>query len=377
MKLELTAEQRAARAEFRDFVAREITPFAAQWDREEAISLEVIGKLRERGYLGSTVPREYGGGGRDLITYGLLTEEIGKGCSSVRSLLTVHDMTSYGIQRWGNKEHKERYLPRLATGEIIGAFALTEPNVGSNAKAVETQAVADGDSYLLTGVKKWTTYGQIADLFIVLAQCEGKPTTSLMDRDTPGLTITPMKGLLGTRASMLAEMKLEECRVPATNLVGRIGFGMSHILSAALEQGRYSVAWGSVGIAQAALEAAMKYSQERQQFGVPIGEHQLVRAMLSDMITEVRAARLLCLRSGYLRDQGDPGALAETMLAKYHASKTAMRVAESAVQIHGGNGVSDDYPVARYFRDAKVMEIIEGSTQIQQIAIARAELEAR
>lgn len=371
MKLELTAEQRAARAEFRDFVAREIAPFAGQWDRDEAISLEVIGKLRERGYLGSTVPREYGGGGRDLVTYGLLTEEIGKGCSSVRSLLTVHDMTSYGIQRWGNKDHKERYLPRLARGEILGAFALTEPNVGSNAKAVETQAVADGDSYLLTGVKKWTTYGQIADLFIVLAQCEGKPTTFLMERDTPGLTITPMKGLLGTRASMLAELKLEECRVPAANLVGRIGFGMSHILSAALEQGRYSVAWGSVGIAQAALEAAMKYSQERQQFGVPIGDHQLVRAMLSDMITEVRAARLLCLRSGYLRDQGDPGALAETMLAKYHASKTAMRVAESAVQIHGGNGVSDEYPVARYFRDAKVMEIIEGSSQIQQIMIAR------
>jgi glutaryl-CoA dehydrogenase (non-decarboxylating) len=371
MKLELTAEQRAARQEFRDFVTAEVAPHAAEWDREEAVSMEAIAKLRERGYLGATLPKEYGGGGRDMVTYGLLTEEIGKGCSSLRSLLTVHDMTSYGLLRWGNQAQRDEYLPRLAKAEILGAFALTEPNVGSNARAVETQAVADGDSYVLTGVKKWTTYGQIADLFLVLAQCDGKPTTFLMERDTPGLTITPMKGLLGTRASMLAELELAEVRVPATHLVGRIGFGMTHVLAAALEMGRYSVAWGSVAIAQASLEATLSYAQERQQFGVPLADHQLVRAMIADMLTDVRAARLLCLRCGYLRDQGDPGSLAETMLAKYFASKVAFRAATDAVQIHGANGVGSEYPVSRYLRDAKVMEIIEGSTQIQQITLPR------
>jgi glutaryl-CoA dehydrogenase (non-decarboxylating) len=371
MKLELTPEQRAARAEFREFVRSEIAPHGETWDQEEAIPREAIEKLRERGYLGSTIPREHGGGGKDQITYGLLTEEIGKGCSSTRSLLTVHDMACFAILRWGNAEQRAKYLPALATAETIGAFALSEPNVGSNARGVETVAVADGDDYLITGTKKWTTFAQIADLFLVLAQVEGKPTTFLVPRGSAGLSIKPMTGLLGTRASMLGEMELQEVRVPKTDLVGRIGFGMTHVLAAALEQGRYSVAWGSVAIAQASLEASLKYSQERHQFGVPIGDHQLVREMLSNMLTEVRAARLLCLRSGYLRDQGDPAALAETMLAKYYASRVAFRAATDAVQIHGANGCTPDYPVARYYRDAKVMEIIEGSTQIQQITLPR------
>jgi glutaryl-CoA dehydrogenase (non-decarboxylating) len=369
VKLELTPEQRAARAEFRAFTAREISPHAGQWDRDEAIPPELVARLRERGYLGSNVAGEHGGLGRDMITYGLLTEEIARGCSSVRSLLTVHDMVAHAIQRWGSRELKDRYLPRMARGEILGALALSEPNAGSDAKSVETTAVEDGDSWVLNGRKKWTTFGQIAGLFLAFAQAGGKPTAFLVERESPGFTVRPLKGIVGTRASLLAELFLEDCRIPKANLLGRVGFGISHVAAAALEQGRYSVAWGSVGIAQACLDACRTYTAERRQFGVPLADHQLIRALLTDMIVDVRAARLLCLRAGWLRETGDPGAPAETMAAKYFASRVATRAANDAVQIHGANGLSEDYPVARYLRDSKVTEIIEGSTQIQQITI--------
>ncbi|HYO14781.1 MAG TPA: acyl-CoA dehydrogenase family protein [Thermoanaerobaculia bacterium] len=369
MKLELTPEQRAARAEFRAFTAQEISPHADRWDREEAIPPALVGKLRDRGYLGSNVAPEHGGLGRDMITYGLLTEEIARGCSSVRSLLTVHDMVAHAIQRWGSRDLKDRYLPRMAKGEILGALALSEPNAGSDAKSVETAAVEDGDSWVLNGRKKWTTFGQIAGLFLIFAQVEGKPAAFLVEREIPGFTVYPLKGIVGTRASLLAELFLEDCRVPRASLLGRVGFGISHVAAAALEQGRYSVAWGSVGIAQACLDACQAYTATRKQFGVPLVDHQLIRALLTDMIVDVRAARLLCLRAGWLRETGDPSAPAETMAAKYFASRVATRAANDAVQIHGANGLSEEYPVARYLRDSKVTEIIEGSTQIQQITI--------
>jgi len=375
VQLELTAAQRAARDEFRAFTAAAIVPHAGRWDRDEALPPEIVRRLAELGYLGTIVPRELGGPGLDMITYGVLTEELGRGCSSVRSLLTVHDMACQAIVRWGSRAQKESYLPRLVRGELLGAFALSEPNAGSDAKGIETTAEADGDGYRITGRKKWITFAQIAHLFLLIVQCEGKPTAFLIERDTPGLAIEPIRGLLGTRASMLGEMTLAGCRVPAANLVGRIGFGISHVVAAALEQGRYSVACGAVGIAQASLDACLQYSRERQQFGSPIFDHQLIRAMLTDMLVQVRAARLLCYRAGWLRQNGDPGAFAETMAAKYYAAIVAARAATDAVQIHGANGCSDSFPVARYFRDAKVMEIIEGSTQIQQMVMPRFELQ--
>jgi glutaryl-CoA dehydrogenase (non-decarboxylating) len=293
----------------------------------------------------------------------------------VRSLLTVHDMVAHAIHRWGSRAQREHWLPLLAHGEVIGALALSEPNAGSDAKSIETAAVDVGDAWVLNGRKKWTTFGQIANLFLVLAQADGKPTAFLVERESPGLTVRPLKGILGTRASMLAEITFEECRVPKESLIGRSGFGVSHVIAAALEQGRYSVAWGSVGIGQACLDACRTYAAERQQFGVPIGDHQLIRRMLTEMIANVRAARLLCLRAGWLRDAGDPGAAGEVMLAKYFASTMATRAANDAVQIHGANGCSEDYPVGRYLRDSRVMEIIEGSTQIQQITIPLFEMQ--
>ncbi len=375
MNLELTPQQRAAREEFRAFVAAEIAPYAGRWDREAAIPMELVGRLREHRYLGSNVPADYGGPGRDNITYGLLTEEIAKGCSSVRSLLTVHDMVAHVIGRWGSPGQRERYLPALARGEILGAFCLSEPNAGSDAKSVETVARDDGDAWVLDGRKKWTTFGQIANLFLVLAQIEGKPTAFLVERDLPGVTMKPLSGVTGTRASMLAEIFFEGVRVPKENLIGKPGFGVSAVMSTALDHGRYSVAWGAVGLAQACLDASRAYAAERRQFGVPIADHQLIRRMLTNMIAEVRAARLLCLRAGWLRDTRDPGATSEIWVAKYYASTMATRAALDAVQIHGANGCSEDYPVERYLRDSRVLEIIEGSTQIQQITIPLFELQ--
>lgn len=370
MKIELTTQQKDAQAEFRAFVDEEVMPHANRYDQEERTPPALIEKLAQKGYLGAVLPRVVGGKGMDMITYGLLNEEIGRGCSSLRSLLTVHCMVAYALSKWGNKSQKEYWLPKLATGEIVAAFALSEPNVGSDAKSVETTATLSGDSYVLNGQKKWITYGQIADVFLVFAQCAGKPSAFLVEKNSPGLSIQPISGMLGVRASMLAELEFRDCRIPQENLVGRLGFGFSYVASSALDYGRYSVAWGSVGIAQACLEACIQYTSQRKQFGVYLKEHQLIRQKITEMIANVKAARLLCYQAGYLKEIGEPNSIIETSIAKYFASTTATKVANDAVQIHGANGCTSEYSVARYLRDAKIMEIIEGSTQIQQITIA-------
>jgi alkylation response protein AidB-like acyl-CoA dehydrogenase len=367
----LTDQQREAQAAFRNFVDAEIVPHAAEYDRAERIPPTLIRQLAGQKLLGALLPREYGGSGIDMLTYGLLHEEMGRGCSSTRSLLTVHDMSAQAILRWGSREQREQWLPRLATGEVIAAFCLTEPGVGSNAKSVKTCATAAGSFYILNGRKKWITFGQIADVFLIFAQCEGRAVAFLIERDTPGVSVNPIFGMLGVRASMLAEIVLEECRVPQANLIGRLGFGFSHIASTALDLGRYTVAWGCVGIGQACLEASLSYADEREQFGVRLIEHQLVQQMLTDMIVNVKAARLLCYQAARSKEARAPEAIMETTIAKYFASTMATRAAGDAVQIHGANGCSSDYPVQRYLRDAKIMEIIEGSTQMQQITIAK------
>ena len=370
MKLELSAQQKNYRTEFRDFVDREICPHAGEWDRQEFTPPELIQKIAERGFLGALLPQEYGGGGMDAIGYGILNEEIGRGCSSIRSLLTVHNMVSQALYKWGSKLQKEYWLPKLASGETIGAFALSEPNVGSDAKSVETAATRVGDAYVLNGQKKWITYGQIADVFLVFAKCEDKPTAFLVEKDNPNLAIEPMSGLLGTRASMTAELKFNNCHIPLDSLVGRLGLGFAYVAASALDYGRHSVASGCVGIAQACLEACIKYTNERKQFGVYLKEHQLIRQKITQMITNVKAARLLCYQAAYLKEINDPNSIVETSIAKYFASTIASKIANDTVQVHGGNGCSNKYPVERYLRDSKVMEIIEGSTQIQEITIA-------
>ncbi len=372
MRIELTQQQKESQASFRAFVEAEIQPNADRYDREESTPREIIQRVAQQGYLGAIIPRAYGGSEMDMITFGLLNEALGRGCSSLRSLLTVHSMVAYTIGRWGSKEQKTYWLPRLASGETIAAFGLSEPEVGSDASSVKTTATLDEQEYRLQGHKKWMTYGQIADLFLIFARNGSGLSAFLVERETPGFAVSPITGILGTRASMLAELVLEDCRIPAQNLLGGRGFGMASIASSALDVGRYCVAWGSVGILRACLEDSLRYSSERQQFGVPLRQHELIQQMLTEMITNLNAARLLCLQAGYAKDQSDPSTVMQTFIAKYFASVKAVQAANDAVQLHGANGCSSEYSVQRYMRDARVMEIIEGSTQIQQITIANA-----
>jgi glutaryl-CoA dehydrogenase (non-decarboxylating) len=371
MVFQLTLEQQERQQAFKSFVSKTVLPYADTYDREEYTPPALIKKMAQEGYLGALIPEQWHGSGMDMITFGLLNEELGRGCSSLRSLLTVHSMVAHAILRWGSQQQKEHWLPKLATGAAIGAFGLTEPNVGSDAKSVETEALLRSDVYILNGVKKWTTYGQIADLFLIFARCDDQISAFLVARDTPGLVVRPLHGMLGTRASMLAEFHLSDCHVAKEMLVGGRGFGLASVAQSSLDIGRYSVAWGCVGLAQRCLELSLEYASTRKQFGVHLREHQLVQQMLADMITQIKAARLLCLQAGHSKTLGAPETIMETWIAKYFASTTAAKVANNAVQIHGANGCSADYSVQRYLRDAKIMEIIEGSTQIQQITIAQ------
>jgi len=370
MKIELTQRQEKAKKGFRDFVDEHVVPFADQQDRQEGTAREAIERLASAGYLAPTIPKESGGRGMDMLTFGLLCEEIGRGSASLLSLLTVQAMVSQAILKWGSAKQTEQWLPRLTAGETISGFALTESNVGSDAKSVEATATLSDDSYVLNGEKKWISWGQIADMFLVVVQCEGMPSAFLLERDTPGFVAEPIHGMLGFRSAMLAKLRMADCRVPIDNILGKVGFGLSHVGGTALDCGRYSVAWGCVGLAQACLEACISYTTEREQGGSRLREYQLIQKMIADMFAHIAAARMLCYRAGYLKEAGSPKSIMETCVAKYFASSAAYKAATDAVQIHGATGCSSDSPVQRYFRDAKIMEIIEGTSQIQQVLIS-------
>jgi alkylation response protein AidB-like acyl-CoA dehydrogenase len=359
------------RREYKAFVDSEVAPFAEKFDRKEKVPGSLIEKLGSKGYLGACIPRESGGMGMNVTTFGGLCEEIGRGSASLSSLFAVHGMVSQSLIKWGNNEQKKYWLPRMASGKKIGAFALTEPSVGSDANSIETRATKNKKTFVLSGKKKWISFGQIADVFLIVAQYKNKPTAFIVEKDTPGIAITPISGMLGFRAAMLAEIKMKNCRVPEENIIGKIGFGFSHVVGHALDYGRYCIAWSCVGLAQACLEASLRYARTRKQGGYYLKEYQLIQAMIADMITNIKAARLLCLEAGHLKDRGEPNSIMETSIAKYFASRIAMKTASDAVQIHGANGCSSEYPLQRYLRDAKIMEIIEGSTQIQQIIISK------
>jgi hypothetical protein len=374
-----TTEQARLATSFADFVQAEIAPYADEWDRREALPAGLVADLGRRGYLGATVPRHHGGGGFDNISLGLLHEAVGAGCTAVRSLLTVHGMVCRAIARWGNRAQQARWLPRLAAGETVAAFALTEPEAGSDIAAIRATARPAGPGFVLDGVKQWITYGGHADLFLVFARlAEGgddatanREAAFLVSRETAGLAVEPVSGLLGARASHVAKVRFRGCRLPADSLIGRPGFGLAAVAADALELGRYSVAWGCVGLLRGCLDATVAYTQNRRQFGTRLRDQPLIQRMVADMATSLSAARLLCYRAGTLRQAGDPGAVHATWAAKYFAADRAFRSARDAVQCHGANGCSDSYPVQRYLRDAKIMEIIEGSTELQQTVIAR------
>jgi hypothetical protein len=355
----------------RDFVQQTISPRADEWDREQRLPRAVLEAVASAGYFGAAVPAEHGGLGLDMLTYGLLHGEIGRGCSSLRSILTVHGMVVRAIDRWGTAEQKARWLPPLARGEVLGAFAMSELDAGSDLGAIATEAVRTRDTLVLRGAKCWTTAGQIADLFLVFARQGGQPVAVLVEGDRPGLRRRPRGDMLGVRASMLADLELRDCPVPHTNVLGRPGFGVTHVGGTALNDGRFTVAWGCVGVVQACLDLSVAYAGERRQFGRFLREHQLVQRMITDMVVGLEAARLLCREAARATEEGAPTAVVTTAMAKYLAAGTLARAARDAVQIQGARGCSAQSPVQRYLRDAKIMEIIEGSTEMQQVMIAQ------
>ncbi|MGY4904368.1 acyl-CoA dehydrogenase family protein [Streptomyces sp. 900116325] len=376
MNLELSEEQEAVRQLAKDFVAREITPHVVEWDRAENVDRSIVEKLGSLGFLGLTVPEEYGGSGGDHLAYCLVTEELGRGDSSVRGIVSVSlGLVAKTIATWGDEEQKRRWLPRLTAGEAIGCFGLTEPGTGSDAGNLTTKAVRDGDSYVINGTKMFITNGTWADVVLLFARTGDTPghkgiSAFLVPTDTPGLTRRTIHGKLGLRGQATAEVVLEDVRVPATTLLGPEGKGFSIAMSA-LAKGRMSVAAGCVGIAQAALDAAVGYAGEREQFGKSIASYQLVQELISDIAVDVDAARLLTWRVADLIDRGEDFATAASK-AKLFASEAAVRAANNALQVFGGYGYIDEYPVGKLLRDARVMTLYEGTSQIQKLIIGRA-----
>lgn len=376
MNLELSEEQEAVRRLAEDFVAREVTPHAVEWDRAESVDKSIVGKLGALGFLGLTVPEEYGGSGGDHLSYCLVTEELGRGDSSVRGIVSVSlGLVAKTIASWGSEEQKHQWLPRLTAGETIGCFALTEPGTGSDAGNLTTKAVRDGGDYVINGTKMFITNGTWADVVLLFARTDDTPghkgiSAFLVPADSPGLTRRTIHGKLGLRGQATAELVLEDVRVPAAALMGPEGKGFSLAMSA-LAKGRMSVAAGCVGIARAALDAALRYAGEREQFGKSIASYQLVQELISDISVDVDAARLLTWRVADLIDRGADFATAAST-AKLFASEAAVRAANNALQVFGGYGYIDEYPVGKLLRDARVMTLYEGTSQIQKLIIGRA-----
>ncbi|MCX4536096.1 acyl-CoA dehydrogenase family protein [Streptomyces sp. NBC_00841] len=376
MNLELSEEQEAVRQLAKDFVAREITPHVVEWDRTENVDKSIVKKLGALGFLGLTVPEEYGGSGGDHLAYCLVTEELGRGDSSVRGIVSVSlGLVTKTIAAWGSEEQKQQWLPRLTAGEAIGCFGVTEPGTGSDAGSLTTKAVRDGDSYVINGTKMFITNGTWADVVLLFARTNDTPghkgiSAFLVPTDNPGLSRRTIHGKLGLRGQATAEVVLEDVRVPATALLGPEGKGFSIAMSA-LAKGRMSVAAGCVGIAQAALDAAVGYAGEREQFGKSIASYQLVQELISDIAVDVDAARLLTWRVADLIDRGEEFATAASK-AKLFASEAAVRAANNALQVFGGYGYIDEYPVGKLLRDARVMTLYEGTSQIQKLIIGRA-----
>ncbi|MFD0040761.1 acyl-CoA dehydrogenase family protein [Streptomyces anulatus] len=376
MDLTLSEEQEAVRKLAEDFVAREVAPHAVAWDRAENVDKSIVKKLGDLGFLGLTVPEEYGGSGGDHLSYCLVTEELGRGDSSVRGIVSVSlGLVAKTVASWGSEEQKRQWLPRLTAGEVIGCFGLTEPGTGSDAGNLATRAVRDGGDYVVNGTKMFITNGTWADVVLLFARTNDAPghrgvSAFLVPTDTPGLTRRTIHGKLGLRGQATAELVLQDVRVPAGALLGPEGKGFSIAMSA-LAKGRMSVAAGCVGIAQAALDAAVRYAGEREQFGKAIARHQLVQELLSDIAVDVDAARLLTWRVADLIDRGQEFATAASK-AKLYASEAAVRCANNALQVFGGYGYIDEYPVGKLLRDARVMTLYEGTSQIQKLIIGRA-----
>ena len=376
MEFELTPAQAAVQKLAREFAQDRVAPLAREMDERGQMPLALVGEMGALGLLGGPLPPEYGGQGWDPLSLALCYEELGRADSSVRGFMTVHtSLVSQCILAWGTAEQKEATLPRLASGEWIGCYALTEPNAGSDAASMETTATEADSSYRLSGEKIWITNGGIAQVGIVFASRDRAARhrgicAFLLEMNAPGLRREKMPGReLGHRASDHAHLYFEDTSAPAGALLGQSGEGFKVAMSA-LDRGRLGVAAGAVGVGQACLEASIAFAQSRRQFGQRIGDFEMIQAVLADMAADIEAARLLVYRAAWLQAQGRP-ATRETSIAKLFATEAAARAASEAVLLHGGRGYSNEYPVERYYRDIKGLQIYEGTSHIQRIVIAR------
>ena len=378
MDMFLNEKNHAVRRSVRAFCERELMPIAKDLDLEARFPWEVVEKMGKLGYFGIQVPKEFGGAGMDAVSYVIVIEEISRVCAALGLCLTVHyGVGIYPIMVFGTDEQKEKWIPTLAKGEKIGAFCLTEPNAGTDPGAIEATAFRDGDHYVVNANKVFVTNGGIADICLIFVRTDtegGHKGISVLvaERGTPGFVVGDLEDLCGMRANPVSSIRLYDCRVPVGNLIGKEGMGLQIGLQA-LDTGRMGVAAQALGIAQAAFDESVRYAKERRQFGVPIAKHQAIQMMIADMATQIDAARLMVYRAAVMSNQDQPLSQVSAM-AKLFASETACKVTDLAVQIHGGYGYSKSYPVERYYRDARVTRIYEGTSEIQRVVIARSVL---
>jgi butyryl-CoA dehydrogenase len=376
MDFDLTDEQRLIKDTAREFTDKEIVVQSRENARNHHFDLEIVKKLADQGYLGAIVPPEYGGAGLDYLSYGLVVEEIGRGCSSVRTVVSVQtSLVCSGILRWGTEEQKQKYLPKLCSGEWLGCFGLTEPDTGSDAANQRTRAKKTDSGWVINGAKMWISMADYAKVALIFAQTDPDLGYKglgcfMVDTDQPGFKPQPIEHKMGLHASDTASIALEDVELSDDDLLGTVGDGFKVAMSS-LDSGRYSVAAGCVGICQGCVEESVKYAKEREQFGKPIASFQLVQAMIAEMVLKADASRMLVWRAGFLKDKGRPNTT-ETSIAKLHATEAAVWCANTAIQVHGGAGYVDDHPVERYFRDVRVTTLYEGTSQIQQLIIGRA-----
>jgi len=371
----LNEKHRLVRRSVRSFCEREVFPIAKQIDQEARFPWEVVEKMADLGLFGIQVPQDLGGAGMDSLSYVVIIEELSRACGGLGLCVSVHNSVAlYPLVNFGSSDQKDRWVVPLAKGKKIGAFCLTEPNAGSDAAGIEATAVREGDHYVVNANKVYVTNGGIADVCLIFVRTNpdaGSKGISVIvaERGMPGFVVGDLEDLCGMRSNPVSSIRLYDCRIPAENLLGKEGMGL-RIGLVGLDTGRVGIAAQAVGMAQAALDEAIKYVKQRYQFGVPIGKHQMVQTMVADMATQVDAARLMVYRAALLRDQGKSFSQAGAM-AKLFASEVCGRVTDLAVQVHGGYGYSKSYPVERYYRDARVTRIYEGTSEIHRMVIAK------
>ena len=369
----LTREQSERYAEFQEFAAMHVEPFAGEWDRAQKIPVSAVSLLGRAGYLGANIPVEHGGKGWDTVTFGLLNEALGRADSAFTGFLTVQSMISMALLKWGTPEQRKAWLGRLARGEIVGAFALTEPGAGSDIQSLATEFKRQdqANGLVLSGEKTWITGAEIAAVFLVFGKLNGQPLACLVPRNSEGLEIEPIRDLMGFRAAGLARLRFNDVSVPLSNVVAKPGFAFSHVAQIGLHYGRISTACSALGLLRGCFEESTDYAASREVGGQRVGDFGMVQSLIARMGVDLEAAKLLCWSACRAEDDHSPESFTKACLAKHFVSRAAVRAASDAVQIRGASGCHESSPVARFYRGAKIMEIIEGTTQVHEFILGK------